>query len=152
MFGIFRRQREIGEVTHPRYTRDWCLYALLYCSAWSDGVLRPEEEDEVNALLHRSVTLLGITDPINEQYLDEFDAILQGKNSVFELADLACQYLPPDPGLSESVYTHCADIVFSDRKVIDEELEFLKHVAKAMDLPRKTVDDILTVLAWKHAC
>jgi len=139
-----------ADTTDPRFPKDWCVFALLYCCVWSDGVLKPEEEAEVDALLTRCRSFIPLSPENVDVYVQQFKEQLAGLNSVYSLVDLACEKLPREPGLAEAIYAHCLDLVLSDRRVIDVEEEFLAHVADALALKQQARDEITQVLRWKH--
>ncbi len=78
----------------PRFPKEWSVFALLYCCVWSDGRVQVEEEAEVDALLTRARSLMPIAPDMVATYISQFEEHLSGVNSVYGLADLACEKLP----------------------------------------------------------
>lgn len=135
----------------PRFPKAWCCFALFYAAAYADGVVQQEEEDEIDALLSRTRSFQAVSDLMVEEYVRQCRDVIGQANSVFALVDHACAMLPSEPGLAHAVYAHCVDIVSADRKVIEEEREFLDHLGGALGLSRAIQLEVQHVMRWKNA-
>ncbi len=151
-FNRDRSGREVdAEMRNSDYPVDWCVAALLYCSIYADNSVAYEEELEFDELLTRARSLQSIHPDSVAQYIANFTEILKGHNTIYPLADLALQNMPGDPEISAAVFAHCADMVFADSKLLEDEIEFLDHVSAGLKLPPATKAEILQVIKWKHA-
>ncbi|MEQ9507194.1 MAG: hypothetical protein RLO80_13105 [Hyphomonas sp.] len=154
-FGAFSRERAArtpGEaIRNPDYPVDWCVAALLYCSVYADNAAAYEEELEFDALLTRARSFESIHPDFVSRYIANFTDILKDHDTVLPLADIALQNMPADPEISAAVFAQCADVMFADSKLVENELAFLDHLAAGLNLPEDTKEEILQVIKWKHA-
>lgn len=137
-------------------TKAWCVLALLYAAARSDpradkgSDMRAEEEIAIDSLAMRSRTLFGLSQEEIDRCMDEYRAMLEGRNSVSSLVEAACESLPSEEGLAEAVFAQCADIVMADRDVDAFERDFLTELAGLLRLSQAKRRDILQVMLWKN--
>ena len=151
-FNRERGERGPGEaIRNPDYPVDWCVAALLYYSVYADNAAAYEEELEFDALLTRARSFGSIHPDLVSKYIANFTDILKGHDTVHPLADIALQHLPSDPAIAEAVLAQCADVMFADSQLLENELAFLDHLSAGLKISDKAKADILQVIKWKHA-
>jgi hypothetical protein len=138
-------------IRNPDYPVDWCVAALLYCSVYADNAAAYEEELEFDALLTRARSFEAVHPESVPQYIESFAAILKGHESVHPLADIALQNMPGDAALATAVFAQCADVMFADSQLLENELAFLEYLSAGLNLSDGAKGEILQVIKWKHA-
>lgn len=136
---------------HPaQESKEWCVVGLMVCAAYADGVLPPEETETMSSLATRTPTLFDLAPETYDAFIQEHEAFLHGRNSVFPLVEHIAQRLPKHPGLPAALLAQCADIVYADRKITGSEVEFLADVADQLGVPEKQRESILRVMRIKN--
>ena len=118
---------------------------------WADNAWSPEEEMGLDALLPRARSLITLGPGDVPSYIKQFENMLEGSNHIYPLAECAIRNLSVDQSLAVAVFAHCADIVYADRRVNEDEREFLIFLNENLQIKPSDFRRILKVLAWKHA-
>lgn len=148
---LLQRRPSRASVSDPRFPQAWCFLALLLAASMSDNIIHPEEEIEIDALAVRTRTLAALTQEEMDRFFGEHREILDRQNSVYALADLACEKLSAGEGAEEAIFAQCVDIVLADRVLVPEESQFLQHIADALGISRRSRDEIMRVITWKNS-
>ena len=138
-------------VMAPDRPPHWCVFALLYSCVFADGQVRPEEEMELDALLTRAKSLIPIGPEEVEVLIADFKQVLGVSNHVYPLVDEALQFLPREPALVTATFIHCADMMFADRRIHDDEMDLLIYMRDKLEIGEAQFDEIWDVMEVKHA-
>jgi len=129
------------------FTDKESVVALLFLVVTSDGSIDPAEEELVIAASNRMQLL-------RHQAIPEFNAIVQkvrdaidGKGRA-EVFAAGVKGLPED--LRETVYALAGDIVFADGKAEKGELECLREMQEALQIPDELATRVLEVMQIKN--
>ena len=126
------------------------LTAFLCCAIWSDGEIADEEEYELHALAVRTRTLHQLS---IEQFFDTVQALTRmayaaGTDAVF---NAAASSFEDGEGFAESIYAHCLDLMYADRKLTAAEQAFVDHLARSLAVNTDTATRVQCVIARKNA-
>lgn len=156
MFGIFRKKDVPSiETWLDSPSPEKAFLTLLFAAAYCDHDAANEELVEISAISSRTRLHRWLMEqPTQLQQSFERDcqsAARRGCSSEEDLQDLveACA-LHLDPGLQEPLFAHCCDIIFADRVVRKEELDFLERLAISLQIKPKLRDQIVAVLQVKN--
>lgn len=132
-----------------RWTLARCQFILICATAFVDRELAVEEEQEALALASRTRTLHGVNSEVTAEIFAEVRAAHRS-GALWKLVDKAISDLPKDPDIALSIYAHCVDIAFADRRVRGSEHALLSRIAKRLRLDRDKRKLIDKVLSWKN--
>lgn len=131
-------------------SKEWCVLGLMVAAAYADGVCPAEEEETMSSLATRTPTLFDLAPETYDAFIKQHEDFLQGRNSVLPLVEHIAQRMPKHPGLPAAVFAQCADIVYADRKITGEEIEFLTEIADQLGLPKAQREPILRIMRIKN--
>jgi len=138
-------------------TDEEAFLAVLIGAARADGIVSPEETDELAALTSRTKTLSSLSGArISELRLRIEEKIrAQGLSNVL---GEACQTIsngrhPPEVLRirAESVLAHALDLVFADRQVNQKEQEYIEELANQLKIDDARAKLIASVIETKNA-
>jgi tellurite resistance protein len=142
---LFHKTHEnAGPVT---FTEKEAVLALWYLAVTADGHVAPEEEALVIAASNRMKLLRKQS---NDEFNDTIAAVREaiekcGRDGVIATASKA---LPAD--LRDPVYALAADIVFADGTAGPEEIDCLRKIQEALEIPDDLATKIVEVMRLKN--
>ncbi len=133
----------------PNHHNDWTIQEAFLClilsTAFADGRVVEEEQEEIRALAHRSRTLKNMT--LNE--LAEANRVVLRRRA--ERSDWlleVCEALPRDMHLA--VFAHCLDIALADGVLVQAEAEFLETLIENLSITPEDAGLITKVVSLKN--
>ena len=132
----------------PEHQTDWSIPEAFVClvlsAAFADGKVTAEEQEEIQAIAHRSRILKSL----EQNELAEINAkVLKRREDRPEWMAEACEALPRDMHLS--VFAHCLDITMADGSLVSAEAEYLEQLISTFPLSQDDVQVIAKVISVK---
>lgn len=136
---------------------DEAFLAILLGAARADGVVSPEESNELAALTSRTKSLSGLSGSRVSEIRLRLDEKFknQGVQNVLGeacLAIIAGKHPPEEIRMrAEFVFAHALDLVFADREVNQKEQEYIEELATQLKIDDVRAKQIAAVIEIKNA-
>lgn len=122
------------------------FFTLLAAAVLIDGVEKPDERAELDALMLRTRTLSMLKQPAREKLYSEIIPALkrnfQAEITQWDLVDRACRILitleAQHPGLCRAAYLHAVDLAHADRDLLTSEATYLTRLETAFNITDST--------------
>ena len=133
----------------PDHPNDWSIPEAFLClilsTAFADGRIAEQEQEEIRALSHRSRTLKNL----DQNELAQVNRIvLQRRSDRPDWLAEACEALPKDMHLA--VFAHCLDIALADGVLVSTEAEFLEKLIGYLSITEEEAKLITKVISLKN--
>jgi uncharacterized tellurite resistance protein B-like protein len=133
----------------PDHPNDWSIPEAFLClilsSAFADGRIAEQEQDEIRALSRRSRTLKNL----DQNELAQVNRIvLKRRADRPDWLEEACEALPKDMHLA--VFAHCLDITLADGVLVSAEAEFLEKLIGLLNISEEEAKLITKVISLKN--
>lgn len=122
-------------------TEAQAVEAILLCAAMADGVLAPEETQEISMLMSCTKTLRKISPETFQEFWKKTETKLDKGKGFDEVLDEAAKTLRALNGKrevaqekAEAIFAQAVDVVCADRAVTEAEIEFLVKLSNTLKL------------------
>ena len=133
----------------PNHHNDWSIQEAFLClilsTAFADGRVVEEEQEEIRALAHRSRTLKNMAP---NELAQANRVVLQRRADRSDWLREACEALPGDMHLA--VFAHCLDIALADGVLAQAEAEFLESLIQHLTIKPEDARLITKVVSLKN--
>ncbi|MCA8892730.1 MAG: tellurite resistance TerB family protein [Hyphomonas sp.] len=133
----------------PDHPNDWSIPEAFLClilsSAFADGRIAEQEQEEIRALSRRSRTLKNL----DQNELAQVNrVVLKRRADRPDWLAEACEALPKDMHLA--VFAHCLDITLADGVLVPAEAEFLEKLIGLLTITEEEAKLITKVISLKN--
>lgn len=133
----------------PDHPNDWSIPEAFLClilsSAFADGHIAEQEQEEIRALSRRSRTLKNL----DQNELAQVNrVVLKRRADRPDWLAEACEALPKDMHLA--VFAHCLDITLADGVLVPAEAEFLEKLIGLLTITEEEAKLITKVISLKN--
>ena len=133
----------------PDHPNDWSIPEAFLClilsSAFADGRIAEQEQEEIRALSRRSLTLKNL----DQNELAQVNrVVLKRRADRPDWLAEACEALPKDMHLA--VFAHCLDITLADGVLVPAEAEFLEKLIGLLTITEEEAKLITKVISLKN--
>lgn len=141
----------------PGLSEEEAFLAILIGAARADGVVSPEESQELAALTARTKTLANLSVTRISELCRLIDEKFNRESQQNVLAAACHTILNGKEGpevakmRAESVFAHAVDLVFADREVNEREQEYVMELAKNLKIDFARGQEIVSVIEVKNA-
>jgi uncharacterized tellurite resistance protein B-like protein len=131
-------------------TREEAFMALLLASVWIDRNEDPREVEEKRALEKRTRTLSGVPEKQIADMKDRLRTRLTPER-IDHLIEDACDSLTSEkPDVRMSIFGHCVDVVFADRRFDKLEKKYLTTLIERLKIDHQDATAMISVLRDKN--
>ena len=144
-------------VDGPSLSDEEAFLAILIGAARADGVVSPEESQELAALTGRTKTLANLSVTRISELCRSIDGRFNREGQQNVLAAACHTVLSIKEGSdvarmrAESVFAHAVDLVFADREVNQMEQDYILELAKFLKIDFARGKEIVSVIEVKNA-
>ncbi|MBM58856.1 tellurite resistance TerB family protein [Hyphomonas sp.] len=133
----------------PDHPNDWSIPEAFLClilsTAFADGRIAEQEQEEIRALSRRSRTLKNL----DQNELAQVNrVVLKRRSDRPDWLAEACEALPKD--MHPAVFAHCLDIALADGVLVSAEAEFLEKLIGLLNITEEEAKLITKVISLKN--
>ena len=133
----------------PDHPNDWSIPEAFLClilsTAFADGRIAEQEQEEIRALSRRSRTLKNL----DQNELAQVNrVVLKRRSDRPDWLAEACEALPKDMHLAG--FAHCLDIALADGVLVPSEAEFLEKLIGLLTITEEEAKLITKVISLKN--